>query len=123
MQDEAAEDMVETRKTRKAGGGWIASALFCAFAWASGVATAGYFHFSAVPLDLEALPTLLLFTTAGVVPGVIFFFVALAAREATRARVVSDRVAVMATQASSGKAAVAAINASRTLKGEVSALN
>jgi hypothetical protein len=122
MQDEPVNDN-ESRAPRKPGAGWIAAALSCALAWAAGVATAGYVHFSTTPLDLEALPTLLLFTTAGVVPGVVFFFVAFAAREAARARIHSDRVATLATHATSGKAAVAAVNASRALKGEVAALN
>jgi hypothetical protein len=121
---ETTED--EPRKARKraqGGGGWLLASWFFALAWIGAIAAAGYFTFLGATLTLAALPTIVLFATAAIVPPIVFFFVGLAAREAARARVMSDRVAAIAAQASSGKAAAAAINASRALKGEVAALN
>jgi hypothetical protein len=123
--DIGEEEPRKTKRTKTAqgGGDWLFASWFFALAWIGGIGAAGYFTFIGVELTTAIVPTLVLFATAAVVPPVVFFFVGLAAREAARARFMSDRVAAIAAQASSSKAAAAAINASRALKGEVAALN
>jgi hypothetical protein len=112
-----------TRAPKPRGGHYVLTASICALSWSAAVGAGAYFGLGAAAFAHPVFTTLFPIAAGAFAPSIAFLFAGFAARESARARGEAAQIVALAARNVSGKDAVAAVQASRALKNEVTALD